>query len=70
VSRAIDGLAENAAAALRAIDTARAAARARSWALAGKHAPDHGIDAGNPLIIDCHVGYRAQKEGAAPTFSC
>jgi hypothetical protein len=34
VSRAIDRLAQDATAALRAINTARAAARARAWALA------------------------------------
>ena len=41
VSRTIDALAADAPAALTAIDTARAAARARVWALAGEHAPDH-----------------------------
>ena len=48
----IDTLAADATAALAAIDTARAAARARVWRLAGDHAPDHGIDADGPLIID------------------
>src|SRR5664279_4055550 len=52
VSRIIDALAADAPRALRAIDTARAAARARVWRLAGDHAPDHGIDADRPLIID------------------
>jgi hypothetical protein len=37
---------------LAAIDTARAAARAQAWRLAGEDAPDHRIDAGTPLIID------------------
>ena len=41
VSRTLDALAADAPAALKAIDTARAAARARVWALAGEHAPDH-----------------------------
>jgi hypothetical protein len=41
VSRAIDRLADDPVAALRAINTARAAARARAWSLAGGHAPDH-----------------------------
>jgi len=41
ISRTIDALAADAPAALAAIDTARAAARARVWALAGRHAPDH-----------------------------
>jgi len=39
-------------AALKAIDTARAAAREQAWRLAGEHAPDHGSDAKQPLIID------------------
>jgi hypothetical protein len=43
VSRAIDRLAQDAVAALCAINTARAAARARVWKLAGEHVPDHGI---------------------------
>ena len=45
VSRTIDGLAKDAPAALRAIDAARAVARARAWDLAGEHAPDHGATA-------------------------
>ena len=36
----------------RAIDRARADARARVWAAAGPHAPDHDADAGAPVIID------------------
>lgn len=39
VSRTIDALAADAARALAAIDTARAAARARAWRRAGEHAP-------------------------------
>jgi len=35
-----------------AIDRARAAARARVWAAAGTHAPDHGVDARHPLVVD------------------
>jgi hypothetical protein len=71
VSRRIDRLAHDPAAALRAINTARAAARARAWRLAGEHAPDHDIDAGNPLIIDVDatlVTAHSEKESAAPTF--
>jgi hypothetical protein len=71
VSRAIDRLAQDAVAALRLINTARAAARARAWELAGEHAPDHGIDPGSPLIIDVDatlVTAHSDKEGAAPTF--
>lgn len=71
VSRLIDRLARDAPATLRAIDTARAASRARAWALAGEDAPDHDIDAGQPLIIDVDatlVTAHSDKEGAAPTF--
>jgi len=39
VSRTIDRLTADAPAVLRAIDSARAAARARVWAAAGEHAP-------------------------------
>jgi hypothetical protein len=39
ISRAVDTLAGDARAALAAINTARAAARARVWALAAEHAP-------------------------------
>jgi hypothetical protein len=70
VSRAVDRLAHDAAA-LRAIDTARAAARARAWELAGEHAPGHDIDTGQPLIIDVDatlVTAHSDKESAAPTF--
>ena len=52
VSRAIAALAGDAPAVLKAIDTARAAARERAWQLAGRHAPDHGSDAKQPLVID------------------
>ncbi|GAA4550479.1 hypothetical protein GCM10023175_40700 [Pseudonocardia xishanensis] len=71
VSCAIDRLVTDAAAGLTAIDTARAAARARAWALAGAHAPDHDIDAVNPLVIDVDatlVTAHSEKQGAAPTF--
>ena len=56
---------------MKAIDTARAAARARVWTLAGEHAPDHGIDADRPLIIDLDatlITAHSDKEHAAPTF--
>ncbi len=52
VSRTIAALAADAPAALAAINTARATARARVWTLAGKHAPDHDTDAGKPLVVD------------------
>ena len=71
VSRTIDRLADDPVAALRAINTARAAARARAWELAGVHAPDHDVDTGNPLTVDVDatlVTAHSDKEGAAPTF--
>ena len=52
VSRCIDTLATDSAAALAAIHAARATVRARAWALAGGHAPDHGSGAAAPLVID------------------
>ena len=52
VSRLIDTLAADAPAALAAINTARAAVRARVWELAGTDAPDHQATASDPLIID------------------
>ena len=52
VSRTIDVLAADVEAALKAIDVARATARATVWGLAGDHAPDHGSDAEHPLILD------------------
>jgi Transposase DDE domain group 1 len=71
VSRTIDALAADAPRALKAIDTARAVARARVWSLAGEHAPDHRIDADRPLIIDTDatvITAHSDKEQAAPTF--
>ena len=71
VSRAIAALAGDAPAVLKAIDTARAAAREQAWQLAGEHAPDHGSDAKQPLIIDLDatlVTSHSDKEKAAPTF--
>ena len=71
VSRAIAALAADAPAALKAIETARAAAREQAWRLAGEHAPDHGSDAKQPLVIDLDatlVTSHSEKEHAAPTF--
>ena len=71
VSRTIDVLAADVESALKAIDTARAAARATVWGLAGDHAPDHGTDAEQPLILDVDatlVGSHSEKENARPTF--
>jgi hypothetical protein len=71
VSRLIDTLAADSAAALAAIAAARSAARSRAWALAGVHAPDHDSDAARPLVIDVDatlVTSHSEKEQAAPTF--
>lgn len=71
VSRAIDTLAEDAVAALAAINRARAAARARVWALAGEHAPDREASVNAPLVVDVDatlVTAHSEKERAAPTF--
>jgi len=71
VSRTVAALAADASAALAAIDTARAAARARVWALAGKDAPDHATDAASPLVVDLDatlVTSHSEKEHARPTF--
>jgi hypothetical protein len=71
VSRCIDALAADAPAALAAIGAARAAARKRAWKLAGEQAPDSGIDASTPLVIDVDatlVTAHSEKESAAPTF--
>ena len=71
VSRTIDVLADDAGPALAAIDGARAAARARVWALAGEQAPDHEGSAERPLIVDVDatlVTAHSDKEQAAPTF--
>ena len=71
VSRLITALAADAPAALSAINTARAAARAVCWSTAGTAAPDHNTDAGNPVIIDIDatlVTAHSEKEQAAPTY--
>ena len=71
VSRTITALAADAPAALAAIDTARAAARARVWKRAGVRAPDHGTSASVPVVIDLDatlVTSHSEKEAAAPTF--
>src|SRR4051812_44954127 len=71
VSRLIDVLAADAPTALAAIAAARAATRKRAWQLAGEHAPDHGVEAAAPLVIDVDatlVTAHSEKECAAPTF--
>jgi Transposase DDE domain group 1 len=71
VSRLIGVLAADVAAVVKAINTARAAARARVWALAGDRAPDHARSATDPLILDVDatlVTSHSDKQHAAPTF--
>jgi Transposase DDE domain group 1 len=71
VSRCIATLAGDATAALAAIHGARATARRRAWSLAGARAPDHEVDAAQPLVIDVDatlVTAHSEKESAAPTF--
>jgi hypothetical protein len=70
VSRCLDTLAADAPAALAAIAAARASARSTAWAAAGAQAPDHGMSASAPLVIDVDatlVTAHSEKEGAAPT---
>ena len=71
VSRLVTALAADAPKALAAIASARSQARAVAWAAAGDRAPDHGIDAEHPLVIDLDatlVTAHSDKEQAAPTF--
>jgi len=71
ISRLITRLANDAPAALKAINFARARARAQAWALAGAQAPGHARSVTDPLIIDVDatlVTSHSDKENAAPTF--
>jgi len=71
VSRLIATLAADAPKALAAIGSARATARGAAWTAAGQHAPDQGIDADHPMIVDLDatlVTAHSEKEKAAPTF--
>ena len=71
VSRLVDTLARDCDKALAAVNTARAQVRATAWKLAGEHAPDHGIDAEDPLLVDLDATLltaHSEKENAAPTF--
>jgi hypothetical protein len=71
VSRTITALAADAARVLRAINTARAQARARVWGLAGQSAPDSGADGDSPVVVDIDatlVTAHSEKQHAAPTF--
>ena len=69
--RTIARLAGDADKVLAAIDRARADARSRVWAAAGTGAPDHGVDARQPLVVDVDatlVTAHSEKEQARPTF--
>ena len=71
VSRLINTLAKDAPKALAAIADARAVARDATWRLAGAQAPDHSIDADNPLVIDFDatlVTAHSDKENVAATY--
>jgi hypothetical protein len=74
LSRTIDALAADhggAAVALQAINTARAAARAQVWAVAGERSPEHETSAAKPVVIDLDatlITAHSEKENAAPTF--
>jgi hypothetical protein len=71
VSRLITTLAGDLDAALAAINTARARARAAAWTLAGDQAPDHDISPEHPLIVDLDATLltaHSDKQSAAPTF--
>lgn len=57
--------------ALAAINTARAAARAHVWSLAGERSPLHGISRSNPAVVDLDatlVTAHSEKEDASPTW--
>lgn len=71
ISRLISLLAADAPRVLKVIDVARGEARARAWALAGEHAPNHGVTVEQPLVIDVDatlVTAHSDKENAKPTF--
>lgn len=71
VSRLITLLAADAPAALSAINTARAHARAAAWSAAGANAPALGATVADPLVIDLDatlVTAHSDKESAAPTY--
>jgi hypothetical protein len=71
ISRLVDSLADDVDRVLAAIETARAAARSRVWALACDHAPDHASTARAPWVIDLDATLAAShsdKEDARATF--
>ena len=71
VSRLIDTLAADAPSALAAINRARAAVRARVWAMAGTASPDRMMSSKTPLIVDLDsslITAHSEKQLAAATF--
>ena len=71
ISRLISTLAADAPPVLKAINDARAEARARAWLLAGEQAPHHRASVEQPLIVDVDatlVTAHSDKEHAKPTF--
>lgn len=71
ICRTIATLAGDADRVLRAIAAARRAARAVTWQRAGVRAPNHGVSAANPLVVDIDatiVVAHSEKDQAAPTF--
>nr|NLI49505.1 IS1380 family transposase [Propionibacterium sp.] len=70
ISRLISLLAADAPTALKAINDARAEARARAWLLAGEQAPHHAASVEQPLVVDVDatlVTAHSDKEHAKPT---
>ena len=71
ISRTIAALVGDIAAVAGAVAAGRRTAGGHVWSLAGPAAPNHGIDAANPLVIDLDatlVRAHSDKEKAAPTF--
>ncbi|MCK9905229.1 IS1380 family transposase [Frankia sp. Cpl3] len=71
VSRTVDRLAIDVEKTLKALDAARAAARARVWELAGTHAPHAGVSGDDPLVVDLDatlVTAHSEKENADRTW--
>ncbi len=71
ISRTITTLAQDADKALKAIHSARAAAREVAWDLAGPRSPGHGACAQAPIVVDLDatlITAHSGKEQAAPTF--
>ncbi len=71
ISRTITTLAKDASKALKAINTARVAARARAWDLAGERSPGQGACASDPIVVDLDatlITAHSEKEQAEPTY--